>query len=106
MRTMAEYIEREAALLMLTYHPLTDPDPLDPIPAVLRTARKAVAKIPAADVVEVVHGEWRTAYMDKENKTTGVECSECGAFYNLSLFDFGLMYNYCPNCGAWMDGDA
>lgn len=65
-----------------------------------------IARANAADVVEVVHGEWRTAYTDKENKTTGVECSECGAFYNLPLFDFGLMYNYCPNCGARMDGDV
>ena len=67
-------------------------------------AEIAIGKTSAADVVEVVHGEWRTAYTDKENKTTGVECSECGAFYNLPLFDFGLMYNYCPNCGARMDG--
>lgn len=59
---------------------------------------------PAADVAPVVHGRWHTGYVDKANKKTGVECFECSAFFNLSLFDFGLAYNFCPNCGAKMDG--
>ena len=88
---MAEYIELEALLEILDNQGHADIDD--------------VLSVPTADVVEVVHGEWRTAYTDKENKTTGVECSECGAFLKLSLFDFGLMYNYCPNCGARM-GDS
>ena len=66
--------------------------------------RPAYSKLKKVDVAPVAYGEWRTAYTNKENKTTGVECSECGAFYELSLFDFGLMYNYCPSCGARMDG--
>ena len=94
---MAEYIEREALLSQIKTYEAFD--------FTITEAVLAVERTPAADVVEVVHGEWRTAYTDKENKTTGVECSECGAFYNLPLFDFGLMYNYCPNCGARMDGE-
>lgn len=45
--------------------------------------------VPAADAVQVVHGEWKWSH--------GGQCSECG-FHN-SNFD----YNYCPNCGAKMD---
>lgn len=48
--------------------------------------------VPAADVVEVVHGKW----------IKGV-CDKCG-------FDWGKVApivsvpNYCPHCGARMDG--
>ena len=68
-------------------------------------ARYVADKLIAADVATVVRGCWKVGYTDKENKTTGVECSECSAFYELDLFDFGLCYNYCPNCGARMDGE-
>ena len=50
---------------------------------------------PAADVAEVVHGQWR------DNGIAGsvlVKCSVCG-------FDCGASsFFYCPNCGAKMDG--
>ena len=42
--------------------------------------------------VERPHGRWIKAKMDYG------ECSECG-FY-------GLITDYCPNCGAKMEGDA
>lgn len=51
--------------------------------------------IPAADVVEVRHGQWLPSdipdsILDK--------CSECG-------FDMGAFtFRYCPSCGAKMDG--
>ena len=49
---------------------------------------------PTADVVEVKHGEWV-----KNGKTR--TCSCCGYFYiNVDMEDD----NYCPNCGAKMDG--
>ena len=49
-----------------------------------------VDKIPAADVVEVRHARWiKHEVYD--------ECEACRA-----KVTFG--YNYCPNCGALMDG--
>lgn len=51
----------------------------------------AIRNIPSADVAEVKHGEWKWR--------NGGECSECG-FHN-SNFD----YNFCPHCGAKMDGE-
>lgn len=51
----------------------------------------AIRNIPSADVAEVKHGKWKWR--------NGGECSECG-FHN-SNFD----YNFCPNCGAKMDGE-
>ena len=46
-----------------------------------------------ADFVEVKHGKW----VKENNKRT---CSECGYYY----FGNSTDTNYCPNCGAKMDG--
>lgn len=63
-----------------------------------------VAAIPAADVVEVKHGTWNYLDMNIKYNTHVVECSECGAFLNISILDWGIYSNYCPNCGARMRG--
>ena len=51
---------------------------------------------PNADVVEVVHGRW--TYMDGEYEIYMI-CSECG-------WDSDFRTDYCPNCGAKMEGDG
>ena len=62
------------------------------------------AGLPAADVAEVVHGQWvHSRYENCSERFEIVKCSRCGheayamAFYVRSG-------NYCPNCGAKMDG--
>ena len=68
-------------------------------------ARKLMVDAPTVDAVEVVHGEW----IVKEYTFTHckrVYCSRCdykedkGPLWDIS---WG-MYNYCPHCGAKMDG--
>ena len=49
--------------------------------------------LPAADVAPVMHGKWK-----RYGKNLG-ECSECGEIVS-------VRNNYCPNCGAKMDGGA
>ena len=56
-----------------------------------------IKDIPAADVVEVVHGEWITVTLSSDRKV--ILCSNCRGH----LETFGLT-DYCPNCGAKMDG--
>ena len=55
--------------------------------------------LPAADVAPVVHGKW----IEQEKYTFGVmyDCSIC----DNRILDNGHSWNYCPNCGAKMDGD-
>ncbi|MBR4450929.1 MAG: hypothetical protein IKS39_03750 [Clostridia bacterium] len=52
-----------------------------------------IDEMPAADVVEVKHGEWRCP--DPKKHPTANYCTECGY---MSL----IRTNFCPNCGADM----
>ena len=53
----------------------------------------------AADVAQVVHGRWVPTKAPFMNECE--DCSVCG--YRTV---WGHRYNYCPNCGAKMDGGA
>ena len=52
-----------------------------------------IEDMPSADVAPVVHARWK-----RYGKNLG-ECSECGEIVS-------VRNNYCPNCGAKMDGGA
>lgn len=63
---------------------------------------------PAVDAVGVVHGRWKSRPIYKINgEGRGIKycdfhyCSECGTGRPMVP-----PYNYCPNCGAKMDGDG
>lgn len=93
---MAEYIEREAALMELcrgcSLHGISDSFFCgEPCPKYER-----ITSIPPTDVAPVRHGRWLKckSYNPEFN---GYECSECGAKYQGFSPD-----NYCPNCGADM----
>lgn len=51
--------------------------------------------LPIIEAEPVRHGHW------VETKYPLFTCSECGAIYQ----DTEYGYNYCPNCGAKMDGE-
>jgi hypothetical protein len=54
------------------------------------------------DVAEVKHGEW---YLLDECANEGVYCSVCHKkVYGVHYANQKLKSNYCPNCGAKMDG--
>jgi len=55
-------------------------------------ARRMALEVPTADVVEVVHGEWK-----KRKNWRLYVCSACS-------HENDEPYRYCPNCGAKMDG--
>jgi PHP family Zn ribbon phosphoesterase len=66
---------------------------------------KALEDAPTADVVEVRHGRWGNGEKGAYRKTV---CSRCGttAPYEKIKRGYHIMWrsNYCPNCGAKMDG--
>ena len=49
----------------------------------------------SVDTVEVVHGRWITPFLTP----WCFKCSECRTHHDTAS-------NYCPNCGAKMDGDG
>ena len=54
---------------------------------------------PTVDAEQVVHGHWINHFDDLFPEDSMIECSECHEFTNILPDD-----NYCPNCGAKMDG--
>jgi hypothetical protein len=102
-----EYIERDRIVKFIE-NGLNDPDKTK---AFGHDAVEILAEIhlaPAADVAPVVHGEW----MPTPDGINPVKCRRCGtvAPYRMesnSNHDIGLYpykSNYCPHCGAKMDG--
>ena len=88
---MAEYIEREDLLeLYRMDDPVLNENGHVPLPVI----RQNIMDIPAADVVPVRHGRW----IDTREYCGDYMCSNCEALYGTNKF------NYCPNCGAKMDG--
>lgn len=86
---MAEYIGRGTAISKLTALEVIEPA------STLADARRLLAEMPGADVAPVVHGRW----MPFHSKTAGdmQYCSAC-------KIGFDAKTNYCPCCGAKMDG--
>ena len=65
-----------------------------------------IEKMPTVDAVEVVHGRWKAYKPDCRGYTAGFICSCCG---DTTYTDYCMKeceYDYCPNCGAKMDGDG
>ena len=66
-------------------------------------AEIAIEKLPAADVVPVVHARW--IYVEETLATSnGYCCSACRRPRWLSP-DVPEVFKYCPKCGAKMDGE-
>lgn len=60
--------------------------------------------IPAADVAPVVHGRWDdSGRYTFPSGSTAVRCTNCGCALTESEYHMNN-WNYCPVCGAKMDG--
>lgn len=91
---MAEYIEREALINWAKEFYPND-----------KHFVSGIMNAPTADVTEVRHGKW----IESEDDYYGlyiIKCSLCREVWCFEVEDdVKLMnYNYCPNCGARMDG--
>lgn len=97
---MAEYIEREAInrICFMDYF-LVDGEVRTESVALVRD----IEKLPAADVAPVRHGAWMT-WEDMFPGETPKKKNNLGVFCGICKGHADSMSNYCPNCGARMDG--
>lgn len=92
---MAEYIEREAAEDAVGEAHLKGLNPLCEL-----------RDVPAADVAPVVHGRWDdSGRYTFPSGAAAVRCTNCGCALTESEYRLNN-WNYCPVCGAKMDGGA
>ena len=65
-------------------------------------AMNAIDEMPAADVAPVRHGHFRRLTFSGDI----IICSECKMAYNIFETNGAENFNFCPHCGARMDGDG
>lgn len=102
---MAEYIEREAISEEIRKYYYRNPPNFsygEGFNRGLDRAQRAILDAPSADVAPVRHGRW----IDKGGYAV---CTECGGRSGIQydgVEPIPLMTQFCPNCGAKMDGGA
>lgn len=92
---MAEYIERATAVKSVLRMRRAENSVAQN--RMLSIIQMDMLKLPAADVAPVVHGRWVTHYRSGTPVAEGYVSTCCDMWNNHKR-------NYCPNCGAKMDG--
>lgn len=100
---MAEYIERAKIVEYLRSRKGNFCDDIGKYWSTgMEAAASACEKFPAADVAPMVRGRWIPA--EPESDVIFI-CSKCETEISTSWdYDQAEMWNYCPNCGAKMEG--
>lgn len=94
---MADYIEREALL-----KELQNPRLFNVTPKILEIVQEA----PTADVAEVRREKWDdSGRYEFPGGSKAIVCSGCGCALTAGEYRMNT-WNYCPVCGARMDGGA
>ena len=83
---------------------VTGYDPLDffGLCRLVKSVGMRADEVPTVDAVEVVHGRW-------ESRTDVIGFARCSVCHDCNIYDDwpdGKKWNYCPNCGAKMDGGS
>ena len=98
---MREYIEREAALIICEKEYQERVKMQDWCgDTVAWNIGHAIKAIQTADAAPVVHSKWEITDVDHAHGGKCYHCPECGE--DEWRYDAP---NYCPNCGARMDGE-
>ena len=95
------YVERVAVRDMLHAEMEAWGNSSDEIDALLK-ANDKLFEIPSADVAPVVHAKWDGEKDHGDFRE--VKCTACGGILLVKWSTRLSEYNYCPNCGARMDG--
>lgn len=106
---MAEYFEREATIKRIQEVYCADCNSYNGVRCRACGTGDAIDMIedaPAADVAPVVHGRWDdSGRYTFPSGSTAVRCTTCGCALTENEYHLNN-WNYCPVCGAKMDGGA
>lgn len=100
---MTEYIEREAISEEIRKYYYKNPPNFsygEGFDRGLDRAQRAILDAPSADVAPVRHGRW----IDKGEYAVCTECGGRSSTQYDGVEPIPLMTQFCPNCGAKMDG--
>ena len=64
-----------------------------------------IEEAPTVDALEVVHARWELRPHQYRTFYPEYHCSNCGGWKHKLAYEHENM-NFCPNCGAKMDGDG
>ena len=92
---MATYIPKETALKVVEKYGTTSGFALGRHTGLAICIASEIAEIPAADVAPVRHGRWLPFHSTAAGDIQYCSACESGCTWKP---------NYCPNCGAKMDG--
>lgn len=95
-KKLDEYINRKEALALVKPDTPEDEKAAITIATAKKLIRSILHRTPSADVAPMQHGRW--LYHTLIDEHIHAECSEC---HKVRIID-----NFCPNCGAKMDGGA
>lgn len=89
---MVRYIDADSLIIAIRkeHRPVLQTNSLADI--MCARIEQTIREQPTAEVAEVVHGYWKD----------GIYCSVCGDLYDTG--EYTNARNYCPNCGAKMEG--
>lgn len=94
---MDEYIRKEDALNAISCDiTITGRENAETVCKAIASFTDGIKALEPADVAPVVHSRW-------EYKCGEIQCPECGN--RIHRIDLSGCLNFCPNCGAKMDGE-
>ena len=100
---MTDYIKRTDALKIAEKYGLANGSVLGRHTGLADCIARDISELPAADVAEVVHEKW---LLDRWPSWPHRECSRCKIMIPRTKEVPDQYWQYCPNCGARMDGGA
>lgn len=101
---MSELISRDAFHVCVACNKQFPDEPCEPSECEIIMA---LDRLPSIDAAPVVHGHWQEISADDmygsgSCETAGFICSNCGFDIESNEYD---AFNYCPSCGAKMEGE-
>ena len=76
----------------------------------LQVAIQEINNAPAVNAAPVVRGRWLERHMVHDahliDEWQSALCSRCGKYHTTPYLYYFENYNYCPNCGAKMEGES